>query len=103
MTGHILNLCTHLPLFIDYEKTVIRRLYATLHPQNNTPSPLSSTTPTVLGNQPSTLVNPNPSLPICQIAQPLQIPPIPLPIQNTPFPPVPENSTWGGGYSWKQE
>ena len=82
--------------FFDYEKTAIRKLHAALHPQDNTPSLLLSTTPTVTSNQPSTLVNPYPSLPTRPVNPPLQIPQTTLPIQTAPFPPVPENSTFGG-------
>ena len=94
MTGHILNLRTHLPLFIDYEKTAIRRLHADFHPKTNTPSPLLSTTPKPVSIQPS--VNPLPSQPTCPVDPPLQIPQTRVPLQTAPFHPVPDSHILGG-------
>ena len=73
MTGHILNLRTYLPNFIDYEKNVIRRLHAEFHSQHNTPSHLLSHIPPRSGNS-YPLMNPTSSHPIRHHTPPLQIP-----------------------------
>ena len=94
MTGHILNLRTHLPLFTNYEKTAIRRLHAALHPPPNAPSPLLPTTPTCVSNP--LPVNPPTSLPTRPVDPPLQIPPTRVSLQTAPFPPVHDSHILGG-------
>ena len=73
MPRYILNLCTYLPKFPEYENNVIRRLHAEFHPPHNTPSHLLSYIPPRYGYS-YPLVNPTSSHPIRHRTPPLEIP-----------------------------
>ena len=97
MTGHILNLRTHLPCFTEYEKTAIRRLHAALDSQNNTPSSLLFIAPNNMGHPSFNTVIPDSSLPTSHNTPPLQIPSQPLSQQIAYSGIVSDYSKFGGG------